>query len=169
MNIKIDALTKRLDALSTGPSINAAYTYTIDSCAICVSPMHSTQNCPSAPVYFEYLMEQVNAFNDYLKQSNGPYSENYNPRWRNHPNFSWKQNQGGAPQNAKNQYPLRFHAQQQTQPASQVPASSSQLALEDTVMTFIQSSGQLMQKLQKSTLINSQAIHELKNATTVNT
>ena len=36
-------------------------------------------------------------------------------------------------------------------------------------MTFIQSSGQLMQKLQKSTLINSQAIQKVKNATMVNT
>jgi hypothetical protein len=93
MNMKIDALTKRLDTLSTGPSINVAYTYTIVSCSICVSPMHSAQNYPSVLVFFEYLMEQVNAFNDYKKQSNGPYSETYNPGWRNHPNFSWKQNQ----------------------------------------------------------------------------
>jgi hypothetical protein len=92
MNMKIDALTKRLDALSTGPSINAAHTYTVDSCSICASPMHLAQNCPYAPVYFEYLMEQVNAFNDYRKQSNGPFSESYNPGWRNHQNFSWKQN-----------------------------------------------------------------------------
>jgi hypothetical protein len=57
-------------------------------------------------------MEQVNAFNDYRKQSNGPYSETYNLGWRNHPNFSWKQNQsanqGGAPHNAHNQYPHEF-------------------------------------------------------------
>jgi hypothetical protein len=63
-----------------------------DSCSICVSPMHSEQNCPSAPVYFEYPMEQVNTFNDYRKQSNGPYFETYNPGWKNHLNFSWKQN-----------------------------------------------------------------------------
>jgi hypothetical protein len=88
MNMKIDALTKRLDALSTGPSINAAHTYTVDRCSIYASPIHSAQNCPSALVYFEYLMEQVNAFNDYQKQSNGSYSETYNPGWRNHPNFS---------------------------------------------------------------------------------
>jgi hypothetical protein len=47
MNMKIDALTKRLDALSTGPSINAAHTYTVDRCSIYSSPMHSAQNCPS--------------------------------------------------------------------------------------------------------------------------
>ena len=67
MNMKIDALTKRLDTLNTGPSINSAHTYIVDSCSICVSPMYSTQNCPSAPVYSEYPMEQFNAFNDYRK------------------------------------------------------------------------------------------------------
>jgi hypothetical protein len=169
MNMKIDALTKRLDALAVGPSINAANTYTVDSYSICASPMHSAQNCPSAPVFSEYLMEQAKAFNDYRKQSAGPYSETYNPGWRNHPNFSWKQNQGGAPQNAKTQYPPEFQAQQHNQPSSQVPASSPQSALEETMRTFIQSNGQLMQELQKSTMANSQAIQEVKNATMVNT
>ena len=37
------------------------------------------------------------------------------------------------------------------------------------MMTFIQLSGQLMQELQKSTLINSQATQEVKNATMINT
>jgi hypothetical protein len=101
-------------------------------------------------------MEQVNAFNDYRKQFNGPYSETYNSGWRNHPNFSWKQNQGRAPQNDKNQYPLGFHAQQHNQPTSQVPVSSS--ALEDTLKKFIESNGLMMQELKNSTMIKSQAI-----------
>ena len=41
MNMKIDALIKSLDAFSIGPSINAAHSYTVDSCSICASPMHS--------------------------------------------------------------------------------------------------------------------------------
>ena len=64
MNMKIDALTKRLNALSTSPSIKVAHTYTVDSYSICASPMHSAQNCPCTPVYSEYPMKQVNAFND---------------------------------------------------------------------------------------------------------
>ena len=78
MNIKIDALTKRLDALGVGPSINATNTYTIDSCSICASPMHSAHHCPSVPVFSQYPMEQANTFNDYRKQSARPYSETYN-------------------------------------------------------------------------------------------
>jgi hypothetical protein len=65
LNMKIDVLTKRLDALKVGLSINAANTFTVDSYSIYASPMHSAQNCPSTLVFFEFLMEQVNAFNDY--------------------------------------------------------------------------------------------------------
>ena len=99
MNLKIDALTKRLDNLNVSRPINAANTFAIDSCSICANPMHQAQNCPSMTVFSE--LEQVNPFNDYRKYSNGPHSETYNPGWRNHPNFSWKLNQpinqGGAP------------------------------------------------------------------------
>ena len=116
MNMKIDALAKRLNALIVGPSINATSTYAVDSYSICASPMHSAQNCPTTSVFTKYPMEQANAFNDYRKQSAGPYSEKYNLGWRNHPNFSWKQNQGGAPQNAKTHYPPGFQAQQHNQP-----------------------------------------------------
>jgi hypothetical protein len=91
MNLKIDALTKRLDTFNVSRPINAANTFVVDSYFVCASPMHQAQNCPSMIVFSK--MKQVNAVNDYKKQSNGPYSETYNPRWRNHPNFSWKQNQ----------------------------------------------------------------------------
>ena len=50
-----------------------------------------------------------------------------------------------------------------------MPASSSQLAMEETMKIFIQSNGQVKQELQKSKMINSQAIQEVKNGTMVNT
>jgi hypothetical protein len=88
MKLKIDAITKRLDTLDVSRPISAANTFTVESCSICASSMHQEHNCPSMAVFFE--MEQGNAFNDYRKQSNGPYSKTYNPGWRNHLNFSWK-------------------------------------------------------------------------------
>ena len=71
-NLKMDAIVKRLDALNMG-------------WPICASPTHQAQNCPSMIVFFE--MEQVNAFNNFWKQSSGPYSKTYNPGWRNHLKF----------------------------------------------------------------------------------
>ena len=67
LNMKIDALTKKVDALVVGKSINAANTFNIDSCSICANPMHLAQDCPSMLAFVENSMEQVNAFNDYWK------------------------------------------------------------------------------------------------------
>jgi hypothetical protein len=112
LKLKIDALTKKVDSLVIGKSINVANTFHVGCYSIYASPMHLAQTCSSLPTFVESPMEQVNAFNDFRKQANGPFSETYNPKWRNHPNFSWKQNQplnqGGAHQ-AHNQYPPGFH------------------------------------------------------------
>ena len=40
-------------------------------------------------------IEQLNAFNNFQRSQGNPYSNTYNPGWRNHPNFSWA-NQGGG-------------------------------------------------------------------------
>jgi hypothetical protein len=128
LKMKIDALTKKVDALAVGKSINAASTFHGDYCSICTSPVHLPQTCPSLQTFAESLMEQVNAFNDFRKQDNGPFSEIYNPGWRNHPSFSWKQNQpmnqGGGLHHAINQYPLRFYqlVHNQGRPVHPTPA-----------------------------------------------
>jgi hypothetical protein len=67
-----------MDAIvNVGQPINAANTFTVESCSVCASPMHQAQNCPSMTIFYE--MEQVNAFDDFRKQSSGPYFETYNP------------------------------------------------------------------------------------------
>ncbi|XP_062171016.1 uncharacterized protein LOC133876786 [Alnus glutinosa] len=162
-----------VDALTVGKSINAANTLHSDSCFICASPMHLAQNCPSLPTFVESLMEQVHAFNDYSKQANGPFSETYNPRWRNHPNFSWKQNQpmnqGGATHHAQNQYPPKFHNQGHLaqpapvyQPTTQVPTSSSQSILEESLKAFMQITCKSFSEVKNTTMVNNQAIAKLE-------
>jgi hypothetical protein len=73
----MDAIVKRLDALSVGKPVNAANTFLVEICSIYASPLHQAQNCPSMTVFSE--MEQVNAFYDFRKQSSGLYFETYNP------------------------------------------------------------------------------------------
>jgi hypothetical protein len=87
----VKALKRQFDTLVLNKPVNAAETYEADVCGLCTSPMHFTQNCPT--LSSEQLIEEVNAFNEYRKPTNGPFSETYNPGWWNHPNFSWKQNQ----------------------------------------------------------------------------
>ena len=40
MNLKIDALTKRLDTFNVSWPINAVNTFPVDSCSVCASPIH---------------------------------------------------------------------------------------------------------------------------------
>jgi hypothetical protein len=73
---RMDAIVKRLDALSVGKPVNAVNTFPVESCSVCASPLHQERNCPSMTVF---KMEQVNAFNSFQKPSSGPYSKTYNP------------------------------------------------------------------------------------------
>jgi len=124
--------------------MNAANPFHVDCCSICASPMHLAKTCSSFPAFVESPMEQVNAFKDYRKQANGPFSESYNPGWRNHPMTQW-----GVPHQSHTQYPPGFHQSvhhqsRPSQPApsyqapTQAPASSSQSSMEDTLKDFIQ-------------------------------
>ncbi|XP_062147770.1 uncharacterized protein LOC133856738 [Alnus glutinosa] len=90
LKMKLDALTKKVDSLVIGKSINVANPFHADCCSICANPIHSAQTCPSLPTFVESSMEQVNSFNDFRKQSIGLFSKTYNPGWRNYPNFLWK-------------------------------------------------------------------------------
>lgn len=70
-------------------------------------------------------MEEANVL--YQKQENNPYSQTYNPGWRNHPNFSWSKGpvQGGASGNAQGySYPRNPQVQSYTQHPSEKKMSS---------------------------------------------
>jgi hypothetical protein len=166
---RMDAIVKRLDDLSVGKPVNAVNTLAVESCSVCASPMHQAQNCPSMTVF---EMEQVNTFNSFQKPSSGPYSETYNPGWRNHPNFSWKQNQPNTNQGGAPHYPPGFSSYpnqgRSAQPASssyqapnQAPASSNQ-SLEDTMRDFMKMTGQSISDMRQSTMVNTQAISKLE-------
>ncbi|XP_062166982.1 uncharacterized protein LOC133873275 [Alnus glutinosa] len=50
--------------------------------------MHHTNDCPIAAKFSDDSTEQVNVA--FSHPGNDPYSNTYNPGWRNHPHFSWK-------------------------------------------------------------------------------
>lgn len=79
------------------------------SCEIYGGP-HFTMHC----VATAQQVEEIN----FLKQNN-PYSNTYNPGWKNHPNFSWKDQQGNAQKQAPTQY--QSQPQQQYRPQQQQP------------------------------------------------
>ncbi|KAF7841729.1 uncharacterized protein G2W53_004027 [Senna tora] len=90
---QVASLSKKFDQLMNKLPVN--FSNSQDVCVICASPKHCATDCPSASSYPEYMEEHVNATQGF-KQDN-PYSNTYNPGWRNHPNFSWRQ-QNSDPQ-----------------------------------------------------------------------
>ncbi|XP_073038065.1 uncharacterized protein [Primulina eburnea] len=78
----------------------------------------------------ECLHEQANVLNNFKRPNFEPFSQNYNPGWRNHPNFSWR-NDNAA------QFPQpHFQNQQNFQNyAPYVPPPKRNL--EDTLNSFI--------------------------------
>lgn len=81
VNAKVDALTKKIESLIVTPTTNVAVA--ISNCELCGTPGHNTPKCH---LLAGILSDQVN-----YAQGN-PYSNTYNPGWRNHPNFPNKNN-----------------------------------------------------------------------------
>jgi hypothetical protein len=65
-------------------------------CQICETNEHATNDCPTLPSFKECLHEQAHVLNSFQRPSHNPYSQTYNPGWRNHPNFSWKSGNNNA-------------------------------------------------------------------------
>ncbi|KAK8923605.1 hypothetical protein KSP39_PZI019550 [Platanthera zijinensis] len=90
MTSQFNSISKRLDALTLNqnqmnPQVNSI-----------ITPMVS----PNPTLTIEQLVggnEEVNYLGGYYKQNTNPNPNHYNPEWRNHPNFSWKNNSGPTP------------------------------------------------------------------------
>ena len=54
---------------------------------------HSSVNCQMGNPFAQLSYGQANYVSNFQCQNN-PYSNTYNPGWKNHPNFSWSNNQG---------------------------------------------------------------------------
>ncbi|KAL5570758.1 hypothetical protein UlMin_020355 [Ulmus minor] len=124
-------------------------------CALCQDSSHTAQSCPSLPTYQEALSEQANALHSYGKSSDSPFARTYNPNWRNHPNFSWRQNQPSMNQSGTqvNMHNQHIHHPNPTYPLN-VPQQRKP-SLEDTLQQFMQSTQQVLHS-------NSQAISKLE-------
>ncbi|KAL5569553.1 hypothetical protein UlMin_026128 [Ulmus minor] len=103
LTAQIASLTNMLKAVSTS---NA------------VSP-HIYDDCPNNPVSVNYV-GNYNSGN--YNRGNNPYSNTYNPGWRQHPNFSWSNQTGqgsnnpNRPLNPNSSAPPGFQQQQGQRP-----------------------------------------------------
>lgn len=83
---------------------------------------------------------------DHINYAQGnPYSNTYNPGWRNHPNFSYKNNNFVFHLNSTPQRPTGFQAQRPTQPIqTSLQKSNLEKIMEDFIMTQTQQNKEFM-------------------------
>ncbi|GFZ01221.1 hypothetical protein Acr_14g0008560 [Actinidia rufa] len=104
---KVEKLTQTLENIFCTGSSSTTRPTAGEVCALCLSPAHPVTDCHLAPHYPEFVQEHVNAAQGYSRPVNDPFSNTYNPGWRNHPNFSWKQpDQGNFAQGPKPNFPI---------------------------------------------------------------
>jgi hypothetical protein len=95
---KVDALSRKLDqimAAGFSPTPVSHISTPHEVCSFCSSPSHQAKDCPIIGQFSEVPPEQMNA--TFSRPGNDPYSNSYNPGWRNHPNFSWRAQAPGNP------------------------------------------------------------------------
>ncbi|XP_062086282.1 uncharacterized protein LOC133792396 [Humulus lupulus] len=128
-------------------------------CGICQVVGHATDTCPTL---FEGETEGVNAVGNFPSQLRQmyyePFSQTYNPGWRDHPNLCYGNQQQIAPQSSSSR-PLGFTLQQRSQnnfvprpsQAPQVaPPPSAKPSTEDLINALATNTLQFQQTTQAS-------------------
>ncbi|XP_062093953.1 uncharacterized protein LOC133799986 [Humulus lupulus] len=114
LTAQVASLTKQLQK-TTLPSQDMQVQ---NLCEVC-GTNHQPNQCPAIDMN-NMPMEEVQAIGNFLRQPNNPNSMTYTPAWKNHPNFSWSNNQ-----NTLQPYPP---PQPQYQPAQNRPPYPQQYA-----------------------------------------
>nr|GEW88685.1 hypothetical protein [Tanacetum cinerariifolium] len=133
---RLDSLTSLLEKLVMGN------TQQVKSCGICSVVGHPTDMCPTLQDGSPEQMNAVGGFPGPPQRKYDPFSNTYNPGWRDHPNFSY----GSRSNNLQQQYP-------KPTTHSQPSSLNSNMSLKDIVKTLATSTQQLQQDT-KTTIQN---------------
>ncbi|CAN6579422.1 unnamed protein product [Malus baccata var. baccata] len=102
----------------------------VAACGVCSMNGHLTDKCPQLIENRGWESTNTVGFGSQNQPRNDPFSNTYNPSWRDHPNFKWMEPQQTQQQSAFRQQPPGFYqrpytcAQPQTQPAQNNSGSS---------------------------------------------
>ena len=131
LKAQVELLTREIGALKAkdSKSMHAVAQFEPQEvCFVCKGIDHLAQECPVYGEMRGMYEEQCNTLGMYKKPYT-PYSETYNPSWRNHPNFSWKNE---SQQSTQPPQPRAY-----TTPQYHTPTTHRN-SLEDTVQAFIE-------------------------------
>ena len=126
VNAKVDALTQKIESLTLPHAATVAAV--TPSCEVCGVPGHVGTECQ---ILAGITADQVN-----YAQGN-PYANTYNPGWKNHPNFSYKNNNALYAPGQAPAVPLGYQ-----KPAGNVPNIPKKSNLEILMENFIANQAQ---------------------------
>ncbi|CAN6712754.1 unnamed protein product [Malus baccata var. baccata] len=97
-------LTTLRSQVMEGPKVQ-----NVNACGVCSMQGHPTDTCPQLIENGGWETLNALVFGQQYQQRNDPFSNTYNPGWRDHPNFKWREPQQGQQQNTFRQQPPGFY------------------------------------------------------------
>ncbi|CAN6716306.1 unnamed protein product [Malus baccata var. baccata] len=146
-------LTTLLSQVVEGPKVQ-----NVSACGVCSMQGHPTDKCPQLIENGGWETLNAVGFGQQYQQRNDPFSNTYNPGWRDHPNFKWREPQQGQQQNTFRQQPPGFYqkpfAPNQTQMQS-APTNSGTSLDNDAIFKLLNTLSQGQEN--QTTALQSQA------------
>ncbi|KAM1091730.1 hypothetical protein ACFX15_018606 [Malus domestica] len=97
-------LTTLLSQVVKGPKVQ-----NVAACGVCSMQGHLTDKCPQLIENGGWETLNAVGFGNQYQPRNDPFSNTYNPGWRDHPNFKWREPQQGQQQSEFRQQPPGFY------------------------------------------------------------
>ncbi|CAN6579371.1 unnamed protein product [Malus baccata var. baccata] len=123
----------------------------VAACGVCSMQGHLTDKCPQLIENGRWETLNAVGFGNQYQPRNDPFSNTYNPGWRDHPNFKWREPQQGQQQSGFRQQPPGFYQKPfaPTQPQAQ-PAQKSGTSIDnDQILNLLTSMAHSMQTRDK--------------------
>ncbi|CAN6716349.1 unnamed protein product [Malus baccata var. baccata] len=140
-------LTTLLSQVVEGPKVQ-----NVAVCGVCATHGHLMDKCPQLIENGGWETLNAVGFGNQYQPRNDPFSNTYNPGWRDHPNFKWREPQQGQQQSTFRQQPLGFYQKlfATTQPKAQPTQTNSGSSIDnDQIFQLLTSMAQGMQNRDK--------------------
>ncbi|KAM1419256.1 hypothetical protein ACFXTO_022811 [Malus domestica] len=139
-------LTTLLSQVVEGPKVQ-----NVAACGVCSMQGHLTDKCPQLIENGGWETLNAVGFGNQYQPRNDPFSNTYNPGWRDHPNFKWREPQQGQQQSGFRQQPPGFYQKPfaPTQPQAQPAQKSGSSIDNDQIFNLLTSMAQGMQNKDK--------------------
>ncbi|CAN6679072.1 unnamed protein product [Malus baccata var. baccata] len=123
----------------------------VAACGVCSMQGHLTDKCPQLIENGGWETLNAVGFGNQYQPRNDPFSNTYNPGWRDHPNFKWREPQQGQQQSGFRQQPPGFYQKPfaPTQPQAQPAQKSGSSIDNDQIFNLLTSMAQGMQNRDK--------------------